>query len=75
MQKERNKEPWNKLSFIQYLRYRTIDAEQTRVIKRQRPKPIKPCLLPSCTKQIRHNGGYCCAECCKKHRLLLKEKK
>jgi hypothetical protein len=29
--------------------------------------PMK-CRLPSCMNMTTHNGGYCCAEHCKKHR-------
>lgn len=32
----------------------------------------KKCLLPSCDTLTSHNGGYCSAECCKKHRKELK---
>ncbi len=38
------------------------------------PKKQKKCLLPTCNIMTRHNGGYCCAEHCQEHRLLLKNK-
>ena len=41
----------------------------------RKPSPLKrECLLPGCEKITTHNGGYCSAELCKQHRLLLKGK-
>jgi len=42
---------------------------------RKKVKQEKECLHPSCNKPTNHNGGYCCAECCKSHRILIKENK
>ena len=32
------------------------------------------CLLPGCEKMTVHNGGYCSAEHCKEHRVMLRGK-
>ncbi len=40
------------------------------------PRPTKKrriqckCALPGCDNMTYHNGGYCCAEHCKKHREI-----
>jgi len=34
----------------------------------------RKCLHPDCDKETTHNGGHCSAECCKAHRLLMKNK-
>jgi len=31
--------------------------------------PPRKCLLPGCENTTDHNGGYCCAEHCKAHRI------
>jgi ABC-type iron transport system FetAB ATPase subunit len=33
--------------------------------KRINEKPKKKCLRNICQNMTNHNGGYCCAECCK----------
>lgn len=38
---------------------------------KQEKKPRK-CALPGCDNQTTHNGGYCCAEHCRKHREQLR---
>ena len=40
---------------------------------RRKPKQEKKCLHPWCDASTTHNGGYCSAECCKAHRILLKK--
>lgn len=36
---------------------------------RERPaKAPQKCRLPQCMNMTTHNGGYCSAECCKKHK-------
>ena len=43
---------------------------------RKPDKNSHKCLLHSCTNTTNHNGGYCCAEHCKRHRIVtLKLKK
>ena len=32
------------------------------------PKPRRKCALPECGVMTEHNGGYCCAEHCRRHR-------
>jgi len=32
------------------------------------PTPGRKCLLPDCTRFTTHNGGYCCAEHCRKNK-------
>ena len=32
------------------------------------PKPERKCLRPDCGNTHRHNGGYCSADCCQRHR-------
>ena len=32
------------------------------------PKPRRKCALPGCNTTTDHNGGYCCAEHCRRHR-------
>jgi len=39
-----------------------------RLLRGQKNKPVKKCLLPGCNKPTTHNGGYCCADHCKEHR-------
>jgi len=36
-------------------------------------KEEKKCLLPDCQILTKHNGGYCCADHCRAHRLLIKK--
>ena len=36
-------------------------------------KQTRKCALPGCEILTSHNGGYCCAEHCRKHRDLQKE--
>lgn len=36
------------------------------------PKPSRECLLPGCQNQTRHNGGYCCADHCRAHRVIIR---
>ena len=38
------------------------------VARHRKPKPKIKCLLPECENLTGHNGGYCCAEHCLKHR-------
>lgn len=33
-----------------------------------RAKPLRKCVLPGCGVMTDHNGGYCCAEHCRRHR-------
>ena len=33
-----------------------------------RAKPLRKCALPGCCVMTDHNGGYCCAEHCRKHK-------
>ena len=43
---------------------------------REPPKPIGvKCGLPGCATLTLHNGGYCCAEHCREHRQMLRQKK
>lgn len=37
---------------------------------RARLKPSKECALPGCCEMTTHNGGYCCAEHCKRHKEI-----
>lgn len=39
-----------------------------RRLKNLQYHPLKKCLLKDCQKMTQHNGGYCCAEHCKKDR-------
>jgi hypothetical protein len=39
-----------------------------------KPKEPRKCSLPSCEVLTLHNGGYCCPEHCKQHRLDMKRK-
>lgn len=39
---------------------------------RKPDNPYKTCLLHSCVNETNHNGGYCCAEHCKRHRVVTK---
>lgn len=39
---------------------------------RKPEKTYKTCLLHSCTNRTNHNGGYCCADHCKRHRAVTK---
>jgi hypothetical protein len=43
-----------------------------RLLRGPKRKPQTKCLLPGCGKWTTHNGGYCCADHCKKHRLIKK---
>jgi len=65
-------EPWNDPKFIRYLRYSSIVKREEVSAVRRKVKPLRQCLLPNCTKQTSHNGGYCCAEHCLEHRSILK---
>lgn len=38
------------------------------------PKHKKKCLFHNCDNLTSHNGGYCSAECCKKHKKEQKNK-
>lgn len=38
-------------------------------------KPEMACSLPECNEKTTHNGGYCCAEHCRTHRQMQKEKR
>jgi hypothetical protein len=40
----------------------------------EKRKPVRKCALPGCDIQTSHNGGYCCAEHCKEHVRLLKNR-
>ena len=40
----------------------------------EEPKPQTQCVLPGCENLTAHNGGYCCAEHCKQHREMRKER-
>jgi len=42
--------------FCEYLRHKKLK------------QPLTECALPGCNKMAIHNGGYCCADHCKKHR-------
>jgi len=35
-------------------------------VARKPPNPEVRCALPGCTNSTRHNGGYCCADHCRK---------
>lgn len=37
---------------------------------RREPKPERACRLYGCTNLTDHNGGYCCAEHCKRDRAV-----
>lgn len=39
-----------------------------------KPRKEKKCLLPECDILTDHQGGYCCAEHCKKHKRIQKGK-
>ena len=41
----------------------------------RKPEPKKPtrCGLPKCKNLTTHNGGYCCADHCHKHRQLQRD--
>ena len=41
----------------------------------KKPKQATNCILPSCNSNTIHNGGYCCADHCKKHRVILRERR
>jgi len=38
---------------------------------RRTERPYKTCLLHGCDNQTTHNGGYCCAEHCGRHRVVI----
>lgn len=40
--------------------------------KHTHAKKLTVCLLPECEIMTTHNGGYCCAEHCKEHRVRRK---
>jgi len=42
--------------------------------KRRSSKPKTQCLLPSCKLYHDHNGGYCSADHCHRHRQRMKGK-
>lgn len=37
-------------------------------------RPQQPCLLPGCGKPTNHHGGYCCADHCREHRRMQRER-
>lgn len=39
-----------------------------------KPKGVK-CMLPGCSILTLHNGGYCSAEHCREHHMMLKQRK
>ena len=61
------------LSYLPVVAFHAARQESSELRKlTKEPKSTKQCLLPKCTKQTSHNGGYCCAEHCLEHRRILK---
>jgi len=52
-------------------------AERLALPRRRSSKPEKltACTLPGCEKLTAHNGGYCCADHCKEHRIRNKRRR
>ena len=44
------------------------------ILPKEKPKPLRKCLLPSCRSLTRHNGGYCCSDHAKEHQAELESK-
>ena len=65
------------LPFILPYAYTLGNVPSRRVVGRQRrvsPCAPRKCSLPGCGETTTHNGGYCCAEHCRQHRILRGER-